>query len=270
MWTRNRLRLTLLLTMQGAKAVPQLCSMLGVGSASVARMARPLKQLGLLRKTATGLQADPGHPVSTAMTAVVFAAGSRPAIPQLICSPLPMRIVHAVSRNPETTRECLILIAGVSRRVVFREVETLVQEGILIASGRRPTRYCVHPRDPIAVSVARLADELAAYDRPEPNPTPDSLIGRAAWDSRLLLALQYGSSLHPERVDALSDVDLALVVHEPASVEAVRDDYGQPGIDVSVFTKTGFLNMLRRQPVFAHTLRNSKALRGADFLRACL
>jgi len=254
--------------MQGGHTVSGLHERLGIPMATLSRTLADMRKSGLVNRSGRVISCDEAHPLVRALVAFAFAANQRRDLAGLATDVSLLRVMAEVSRNDGATPAEVRRASGLGRSVVYGRLRQLVELGVLVRIGSKPYRFLV-ARVKEARTLASLACEVATRGPAAHLREPEDALRRMAEDGRLLIAVQYGSSLMPSRLDRLSDVDVLLVVKDKSDVQEVKGAYALPGLDASVLSKPGFLNMLRRQPAFASSIRHGRVLKGKDLFELC-
>lgn len=86
-------------------------------------------------------------------------------------------------------------------------------------------------------------------------------------DESVLILIHYGSS-YRGKDDILSDIDLFVVTRDRISRGEILSRYSQKKLDLSVYSKGGFLELLRKQPDFMAHIATANVLKGKDLIEA--
>ncbi|MBI4650170.1 nucleotidyltransferase domain-containing protein [Candidatus Desantisbacteria bacterium] len=84
-------------------------------------------------------------------------------------------------------------------------------------------------------------------------------------DSSVLILAHYGSSARGT-IDKFSDIDIFVVTRDKISRGDIISKYSGKKIDLNVYSKKGFLELLKFQPDFIRNLSRSRILKGKDIL----
>lgn len=88
-------------------------------------------------------------------------------------------------------------------------------------------------------------------------------------DNSVLVLVHYGSSARGT-IDEFSDIDIFVVTRDKISRGDIISKYSNKKIDLNVYSKKGFLELLKSQPDFIRNLSMSKVLKGKDILEAVI
>ena len=83
----------------------------------------------------------------------------------------------------------------------------------------------------------------------------------------VLILIHYGSSARGKD-DRFSDIDLFIVTRDRISRGEILSRYSQKKLDLSVYSKRGFLELLRKQPDFMAHIATANVLKGKDIIEA--
>lgn len=99
--------------------------------------------------------------------------------------------------------------------------------------------------------------------------SPSRIIGEIKKDKSVLILVHYGSSARKEE-DELSDVDLLIVTRDRISRGEIISRFSGKKMDLNVYSKSGFLKLLKTQPDFIAHVSTAKVLKGKDILEAVI
>ena len=116
-----------------------------------------------------------------------------------------------------------------------------------------------------------LCNHLARFGDPppEPRPSPGRFIADLRKDPTVMILLQYGSTVR-KTSDAHSDIDLFVVTRDPLTRGKILSRPVPKMIDLNVLSKKGFLDLLKTQPDFVHTIASGLVHKGKMFLQELL
>ncbi len=83
----------------------------------------------------------------------------------------------------------------------------------------------------------------------------------------MLILVHYGSSSR-DASDKLSDIDLLAVTQDRISRGDILSRFSHGKIDLSVYSKSGFLQMLKTHPDFISHISKATVLKGKDIFEA--
>ncbi len=88
-------------------------------------------------------------------------------------------------------------------------------------------------------------------------------------NASVLILIHYGSSYRGTD-DEFSDIDLFIVTRDRISRGEIISEYSQKKLDLSVYSKEGFLKLITKQPDFITHISKSNVLKGNDILEAVI
>lgn len=256
--------------MQGAHSTAQMADSFELAGSTIRKLLRPLQQHYMVKKQGRLFYANSSHPLVKALTRLVFIANTQRDILELATDISSLRIFRSIWQNNGITYNTIMQDTQLSRATTYRGVRLLLDKNLIVKKTSRPCKFYINSKN-------EAVNQLLAFSLELSNKLQDfntgihrlPVIKQVQNDDRVLLALLYGSSIRKNGYDNKSDLDLLIVANEPRDVDELKSAYSGENIDLSVFSKTGFLHLLRQQPAFAKTIMGGKALKGGDFLDIC-
>ena len=87
-------------------------------------------------------------------------------------------------------------------------------------------------------------------------------------EDSVLIMLQYGSSLQPGK--KARDIDLLVVTRDRFSRGEFLSRFQHDKLDLNVFSKRGFLELIEARPEFIHSIATGKVLKGKGIFQEML
>lgn len=177
-------------------------------------------------------------------------------------------LIYRENNNP--TIPGIMKSTGLSRISVMKGLEKMVGLKLLRKKTGNPNLYY-----PYGTAVAKLffnvcseVETIFTHTKKKEN-TPEDIITQIKADESVLIFVHYGSSARG-KADRLSDIDLFVVTRDKYSRGEIISRYSQEKIDLSVYSKKGFLQLIRTQPDFIVNLTRARILKGKDILEAVI
>lgn len=173
------------------------------------------------------------------------------------------------SRSGQTI-PILIETTGLSKISTIKTLNKFVKYSLLRKDISKPNRYYVIP----ALSAQLFFEVCNSIEHTFINSkeikselSPQQLIKRLLNNKSVLILVHYGSSSRGKG-DRFSDIDVIAVTRDKISRGDILSSYSQKGIDLSVYSKSGFLKLLKSQPDFIRNISMARILKGRDLLHA--
>lgn len=171
-------------------------------------------------------------------------------------------------RNKRTTINEIMASTGISRSSVIKSLDKMSSLKIVNKKNGKPNIYYPYEallpnlffkvsRDIIKLFSTKKAGKMSSK----------AIISKIKNHESVLILIHYGSSARGKD-DRFSDVDLFVVTRDRISRGEILSQYPQKHIDLSVYSKHGFLELLKKQPDFVAHITSGKVLKGKDILEA--
>jgi len=181
-----------------------------------------------------------------------------------------IRIGVQMHENTNATILDIMNSTGLSRITVMKGLEKMAGLALLLKKTGKPNQY--YPRrTPLAALFFRACKEIENLflESNKEKPSPQDIIERIKEDESVLILVHYGSSSRG-RADRLSDIDLFVVTRDKYSRGEILSRYSHGKIDLSAYSKKGFLQLIRTQPDFIANMASARILKGKDILEAII
>jgi len=158
-----------------------------------------------------------------------------------------------------TTINEIVKKTGLSRAHVMKALDKMSSENIINKKISKPNNYY-----PYNTLLSRLFfqvshDVLNLFSiRNDKKLSLTEVIRKIKDDESVLILIHYGSSARGKD-DRFSDIDLFIVTRDRISRGEILSQYSHKKLDLSVYSKGGFFELLRTQPDFiAHIYSDTK------------
>ena len=201
---------------------------------------------------------------------LLFIAKNDGEIKKLFLLPSVLKISSFFYKNKKGTINDLNKKTSLSKVTVMKSLNKLIQSGILIKKIGKPNHYYLADTNLADAFVGACSEILAIFIKDsKKEATPKRVIEGLKKDSNILILIHYGSSAKGTS-DSLSDIDLLAVTHDKTSRGEVLAKYSHKRIDLNVYSKDGFLRLLKNQPDFIRSIAGAKILKGKNIFEAVI
>jgi len=155
----------------------------------------------------------------------------------------------------------------ISMSTLLKVLNKMVALNLLIKKPGKPHFYYI-PNTILSQLFFNICNEIAKIigKRNEKKVSSQEIIRLLKNDKSVLILVQYGSSARGAG-DNLSDIDILAVTHDKISRGNILDRYAHKKIDLHVYSKSGFLQLIKTQPDFIKNISTAKVLKGEEILR---
>ncbi len=158
----------------------------------------------------------------------------------------------------------------ISKPTILKVLDEMAALNLLLKKTGKPNLYYV-PDTMLSRLFFDICSEITKIigKRNEKEVSSEQIIKRLNSDNSVLILVQYGSSARGTS-DNLSDIDILAVTSDKISRGNILDRYAHKKIDLHVYSKTGFLQLIKTQPDFIKNISTAKVLKGKDLLLAII
>lgn len=170
-------------------------------------------------------------------------------------------------KRKNITISFLVKLTGLSRKSVMKILKQMEESNLIRKEWPKPYRY--YPLDTMLSQIFfESCKEITNLflDKDKKILSHSEIIRRIKDEESVLILVQYGSSVRKE-TDSYSDIDLFVVTRDKMSRGEIISRYSHKKIDMGVYSKSGFLELIRRQPDFVSHLAMARVLKGDDILK---
>ncbi|MBM4146281.1 MAG: nucleotidyltransferase domain-containing protein [Nitrospira sp.] len=170
--------------------------------------------------------------------------------------------------NKGLTVAALISSTGLSKITVETSLRNLNENNLVTKKPGKPNiYYCSDmPVSNLFFETCTKIDSLFAKNSRK-MISPGQIIKELRKDDSVLILIHYGSSARGHG-DKFSDIDVLVVTRDRISRGEILSRYGNKIIDLSVYSKNGFLQMLKTHPDFISHISKATVLKGKDIFEA--
>jgi len=258
----------------GEKTSKELSSEFGDSIFSVSQAMSALLRLRLVKhpgKRPRYWEVDPANPIIPKLEELTLMSKNSQKIKGLLTSSSFLRIAKAFYRGkPGVSIASLMHDARLSKVTVSKILGSLVTLKLITKAVSKPDKY--YPVDKkIAGLLFECGIELArlfSFNEVGKAVFAD-VVSNMIHDNTVLILIHYGSTARGKS-DRLSDIDLFAVVRDHISRGEIISRYADNNFDLSVYSKSGFLQLLKKQPDFINNIAGATVLKGKDIIDAVL
>lgn len=162
----------------------------------------------------------------------------------------------------------LVESTRLSRISVTNALDKIIKYALLRSDSGKPNRYYI-THTPISGLFFEICNQVEKFflKNIEKEITPKNMLKRLKEENTVLMLIHYGSSARG-KADTLSDMDIMAVTRDRLSRGDILTRYSQKNVDLSVYSKSGFLKLLKSQPHFINAIATAKILKGKDIFEA--
>ena len=169
------------------------------------------------------------------------------------------------------TVHTLTELTGVSRISVMKVLKKMVFLNLLKKGSGKPPLYYLFDTMLSHLFFKSCSEITMVFSKKQTEKkfSVRNIIQNLLNDESVLILVHYGSSIR-EKDDKFSDIDLFVVTRDRISRGEILTQYSHKKIDISVYSKNGFLELLMTQPDFVANIASGKILKGEDILKAII
>ncbi len=229
-----------------------------------------LQRLGLARhpgKRVRSWEVDSTKKIVLTLEKLLIVSKNDPQIKKLFDQATVVKIGSKIYKHKKgVTVEMLVKSASVSRVSALKVLDKLSVLTLLMKKVGKPNIYYV-PNTMLSRLFFESCSEIEKvfYRKEEKELSPQEIIKKLKNDTSVLILVHYGSSSRGTG-DKLSDIDLLVVTRDPITRGDILSRYSHKKIDLGVYSKSGFLQLLKTNPDFIGNISTAKVLKGKDIL----
>lgn len=232
---------------------------------------RVLKDIGLVRHPQNrprSWEIVPSMTLILLLEQFLLISKNNEDLKKLLLQPSVIKIGSKLHKNRAKTILALIESTGLSKVTVIRVLNKLLNLNMLQKTSTKPYVFSISSKTPAPkfFDVCHKIERIFT-DKSGTELTPERIMKNLAKDKSVLILLHYGSTARGKG-DRFSDIDLLAVTRDKISRGEILDRYSHEKIDLSIYSKEGFLNLLKSHPDFVSNIAKAKVLKGKDILDA--
>lgn len=266
------LKYLFLLIFEGEKTSRELSEAARRSISNASHAMRMLSRLGLVKNPEKRVRSwviDPTKKLNLLIEKLILISKNDADIKSLLQLSTAIKIGSRLNRTKGgQTISSLIESTGVSRMSAIKVLNRLVTINLLRKDFHKPNKYYIAPNmsAQLFFEACKRIEQTFTKDT-KSEVTTKQFIRRLINDKSVLILVHYGSSSRGKG-DRLSDIDLFAVTRDKISRGDILARYSYKGIDLSVYSKSGFLQLLKSQPDFISNISMARILKGRDILHA--
>ena len=266
------LKYLFLLILEGEMTSKEMAHRLGEEPYNASHAMGILRKIGLVKHPDNRIRswmAETRNTTVLSMEKLLLVSKNSLGIKNLLSIPSVVRASNNFyKRKKGATISGLMKSTGLSKVSVMKALKKMTSLSLLNKTIGKPNRY--YPCDALLSQLFFKTSHDIAYlftSRKDRALSTKNVINKIKNNQSVLILIHYGSSAKGT-VDKLSDVDLFVVSQDRISRGEILSRYSHHGIDLAVYSKTGFLDFLEKQPDFIAHIATAKVLKGKDILEA--
>lgn len=262
------------LIFEGEKTSRELSDELGGSIYNASHAMGALHSLGLVKhpdKRLRSWKADRTKEVIITLEKLLLASHNDQVFKDLLEQSAVIHIGSQLHMNNQgLALATLMKFTGLSKVSVMRGLKKLVAVNLLRKKTGKPNYY-YHSNTTLAQLFFKACREMEnlLFAREKREISPQEIIEQLETEDAVLILVHYGSSARG-KADELSDIDLLVVTHDKISRGEMLSRYSCKKVDLGVYSKSGFLELIKTQPDFVSNIARAKVLKGKDILQAMI
>ncbi len=214
--------------------------------------------------------ADMSKPLNVTLENLLLISKNNMEIQRLLMLPSTIRIGTQLSKHPGgITIDMLIKSTGLSKVSVINALKKMVDLALLRKKTGKPNFYYPSGKPSARLFFKACSEITGIFLTRKEKSSAMEIIKQIKNDKSVLILVHYGSSARGKQ-DTLSDIDLFAVTRDRISRGEIISKYSGGNIDLSVYSKKGFLQLARTQPDFISNIATARVLKGKDILEAVI
>lgn len=268
------LKYLFLLILEGEMTSREMAQKLGDALYNASHAMGILQKLGLVKHPEKRIRswiADSGNSTVLTMEKLLLVSKNDPEIRNLLSIPSMVSIGSWFYSNKKGTIISEIMEStGLSKVSVVKGLNKLALLNLLNKKNGKPNYY--YPCDTLLSQLFfHVSHDIVNLftTKQEKKLSPKGIINKIKNDESVLILIHYGSSASGKD-DRLSDIDLFVVTRDRISRGEIISRYSHKNIDLTVYSKGGFLKFIEKQPDFIAHAATAKVLKGKDIIEAVI
>lgn len=268
------LRYLLFLILEGEKTNSELSQDVGGSTSNVSHAMKILHKCGLVKhpeKRPRSWDVIHTNKLILIIEKLLLVSKNNPEIKSLLELPTVIKIGTAIHKKDKgLTIVNIVKAARVSKLSAMKVLDKMTAYNLLRKKTGKPNLYYV-PDTILSRLFFDVCCEIGnlLINKKEKEMTSREIIKRLKNDDSVLILIHYGSSARGT-VDSLSDIDILAVTRDKISRGNILDCYTHKKVDLHVYSKSGFLQLIKTQPDFIKNISTAKVLKGEDILQAIM
>lgn len=262
------------LIFEGEKTSREIATSLDVPLYAVSRAINSLSGFCLVAhpaKRRKSWKVETSNPLNMLLDRLLLVSKNSGQIKSLLFDQSVVLVATAFSdTGKELTINQAIDHANVSRVTATTALNKLTAAGVLAVYGEKPKSFYVNRGLLPNLFIETCLEIERTFAKQEPTVvSPETLISRIQANDAVLILVVYGSYAR-KTADELSDIDLFVVTRDKFDRGEILSGYSSKGIDLNVYSKAGFLQLMKTQPDFVSNLARANVVKGKELLEAML
>jgi len=248
--------------MQGEQEQKKLANKFGFTKQHTSLILRDMEKQELINrhKTQRGYKIayNKTNPLVKKLNRLVLFAADQKEIINILGEKSSMKVLSQFMKDAEMSMKKLSELTGYTRRTILTATKSLEGKKIISRIHRKPVIYILNKKNSAGAIIWNISQYIFANDI-------EGLMRNITDEDCVRVSIIYGSQAK-EKADDYSDIDLFVVVDTPADRERLMSKYSHPRLDLNVFSKGGFIQMLEREPHFLKLVKEGRILKGEEIV----
>lgn len=262
------------LIFEGEKTSREIAEESGSSIFSVSHAMRVLQQLSLVKhpeRRPRSWEVNHTKELILILEKLLLISKNNTEIKALLEQPSVVRIGISLNKKEKgLTIPYIIKTTRISKPTVLKVLNKMLALNLLRKKIGKPNLYSV-----VDTTLSQLffdaCREIAKIivTKNEKEFSSQEIMRHLRNDDSVLILVHYGSTARGTS-DSLSDIDILAVTRDKISRGNILNRYNNKKIDLHVYSKSGFLQLIKTQPDFIKNISTAKVLKGKDILEAII
>jgi len=252
------------LLMKGEREQNKLPEELGLSKQHISGIIKDMEKRGFISRHKQNrsylITYNSANPLVRELNRLVLLAANQKQIIDVLSERNSLKTLSCFTDKSPISRRELIKLTGYERRSLGMALRSLEEKKIIYPVSRKPSAYVLNKKNTAGISLWHISKLI--YGSPV---DIDRIIKHIINEDHVIISVLYGSAAK-NKTDKYSDVDFFVVVDTPADRERIISKYSHPGLDLNVFSKKGFIQMLDKEPYFLKLVKEGRILKGEDIV----
>lgn len=264
----GNIEIVLHLLMKGEQEQNKLSEELGFSKQHISLMMKDMEKKGFISRYKQNrryvVNYNGANPLVKELNRLVLLAANQKQIIDILSERNSLKTLSCFTDKSPISRKELIKSTGYERRSLGMALRSLEDKKIIYLVSKKPSAYVLNKKNTAGVSLWHISKLI--YGSPV---DIDRVIKHITNDDHVIISVLYGSAAK-NKADEYSDVDLFVVVDTPADRERLLSKYSHLKLDLNVFSKGGFIQMLDKEPHFLKLVKEGRILKGDEMVKALI
>lgn len=264
----KNIEILLHLLMRGEQEQSKLAGELGFSKQHISLIIKDMEKKGFISRYKQNrryvVTYNSANPLVKELNRLVLLAANQKQIIDILSERNSLKTLSCFTDKSPMSRKELIKSTGYERRSLGMALKSLEEKKIIYPVSKKPSAYILNKNNTAGVSLWHISKLI--HGSPD---DIDRIIKHIINEDHVLVSVLYGSAAK-NKTDKYSDVDLFVVVDTPTDRERLLTKYSHPRLDLNVFSKGGFIQMLDKEPHFLKLVKEGRILKGEEIMNVLI